>query len=143
VKTKRVKMAHFHVKITSMLVDCSNIFLLTHAQFLKHTNEFDFHTHECDLYTQSLITTCTSVMSIRRVWFVDVQLWFLQAEDTDKCYFYTQRVIFRRTSVISTLILWFLTHTRMYEYDSYTQSVIYIRTSVIFTHIVWFSNVKV
>jgi hypothetical protein len=83
------------------------------------------HTHECNFWTQSVISTRTSVIYIRRVWFIYVECdlftksviftrraWFLNTE----CNFYTHRVILTRS-------VWFLRAECSFQtqYDVETQ----------------------
>jgi hypothetical protein len=141
-----------------------NIFDKT-CSFLKHTNEFDFHTHECDLYTQSVISTYTSVTHNCDFWGL-AQMLFLHAKcdlQTHKCDFHTHTVIFKHTREwFSPVRVWFLhakcdlqthksdfhTHSMIFKRKSAISTltivnktrtgVIYIRKSVTSTQCVWF-----
>jgi hypothetical protein len=99
--------------------------LKPHSAFRNHSCVWcshaycDEHTHECNFWTQSMISTRTSVIYICTVRFLHALCDLI----THKSDFYAQSVILTRMSVTTTCT-----------------SVIYTRTSWISTWYVWLEN---
>jgi hypothetical protein len=93
-----------------------------HTMRVEITLLCDVHTHECNFWTQSVISTRTNVIYIRRVWFFKTECNFQTQCDfnTHKYDYDTHNCDFHTQSVISTRKVWFL-HA---ECHFYTQSVI-------------------
>jgi hypothetical protein len=119
----------------------TNSKIQTFSKFKKQTLVSDEHTNECEFWTQSVISTWTSVISTRTSVIYTCRVRFL-LEECDfysqsvfshaECDFYTQSVISTRSVMLKRTIVIILLTTE-----------ISTRTRVISTHRVWYWHIWV